>query len=95
VLVDGLPPDSAAHRKIPSSRGWTESDFLLAEVVDGARALFELTKAAHFKDVTYEAPTPTPRPGDAERKAAAALEERRQQAKVLQLVDKLLPPGRR
>lgn len=72
VLVEGLPPDSAAHRRVPSLGGWTHQDHLVATTVDLLNRLFHLTYAVNSKDGRYDEPDPLPRPGDAEREVLAA-----------------------
>lgn len=95
VLIDGLPPDSAMHRRHPSLAGWDIADHLLADQVDGLSALFNLLLAANTEGGKYEPPSPRARPGDAERAAERARLREKQAVSIRAIVAKLLPPDRR
>jgi len=71
VMVEHLPPDSAAHRAA-AGHDWQVREYLLAQAVDQLAALFELTRAAHFDPQKFTAPTLVERPGDKAAAAAAA-----------------------
>lgn len=95
MLIEGLPPDSALHRRYPQSRGWDNQEYLTADLVDAVQSLFNLTMAANSESGAYEPPEPLARPGDAERQAADQRQRDKRKASVLSMLEQLLPPERR
>ncbi len=69
MLVEGLPLDSVAHRRDPRSRGWSDAEFLLADVADLLNALLGVQMATYSGAKTFETPKPRERPGDEARRA--------------------------
>lgn len=68
-LIRHLPRESCTARAIdPTATAWSDSDYLLALVVDGVNASnYLLRSAPHFKHPPRKPPKPTWRPGDAVR----------------------------
>ncbi len=95
VLVEGLPTDSAMHRRYPQSQGWGPGEYLQADAVDALQALFRLTLAVNSEGGKYEPGEPTPRPGDDARREEVSRQDLSRKASVLSLVSQLLPPERR
>lgn len=94
MLVDGLPPDSARHRRDPESQGWKPADHLSALQLDALQAIFQLTKAAHSEDGKYEAPEAVPRPGMPVDPSETPAAKRKARAFMQNVIDQLLPEGR-
>lgn len=81
VLIDGLPPDSALHRKYPESAGWTQDTHVLASLIDSVAVLTELTRAANSEDGKFNMPERFPRPlQQAQLAAARAADEKAAEA---------------
>lgn len=105
VLIQGLPPDSAAHRAA-KGHTWQQVEYLLANLVDVQNATFELLRAANSDENnnTYTPPELLPRPGAstpaelAQQARESARKSEREVAKRMAdmqpLIDQLLPPNR-
>lgn len=65
VLIGGLPPGSALHRAM--GQPWSETEHLLASVIDGLQAVTEMVRAANSEDHQFTPPEPFPRPGEEQR----------------------------
>lgn len=95
MLVEGLPPDSARHRRDPDSQGWKPSDHIAALSLDALQALFQLTKAANTEGGEYQPPQPISRPGMPVDPDETPEAKARQRAYTQSVIDQLIPPERR
>lgn len=104
VLVEHLPPGSAAHRA--AGYTWAELEYLVAELLDVNNSTWELLRAANSEDTTYKPPDRIPRPGAGTGEEQSAREKARERrtrerdlavrrAQLQPLIDQLLPPKRR
>jgi hypothetical protein len=91
-MVEHLPASSAAHRA-HAGHSWSDEHYMLAELTDRLGDLLELTRAVNSEDETFHSPPRIPRPGDAERDAAAEKKLEADKRAIRAIVDQLLPKG--
>ncbi|WP_160051296.1 hypothetical protein [Nocardiopsis sp. FR26] len=91
VLIEHLPPTSAAHR---TARGhaWTDTEYLLAVIADAVRDHATVTVAANSKNPrSVKRPDPLPRPTDQAEEARKAAEAEEAAKRMRHMVGRLTP----